>query len=326
MPTMASYINRFKLHLERNDIEEDKLHNHQKKAHKLLLEGFNFSAFVPTGFGKTEDGLAALGYALYCNLVAVYLVPRVMLLHQKARLLKTFFKGIARVIIIQGDLKPHPRELRNPWGKLIIVATFESFRAFLFSIQKRKYFNRKTNIFGSVVIDEVHMLGDRTHGPALETMLYKLHKEHDSQFCFLSGSFEKTSADWWCKRFNCKLEYMSHERDFYCWNIYAEYPTFKWKDNKIKEICNEFLDFHIARDIQDSAEIRPGKMVIFARSRKKSEIYCNNVKNSLKSRRPKYKEHFKCSFIHAGMSLEERKQVFDDFNSDEGLDSFFVQQ
>ncbi len=213
-----------------------KLHKYQKKGYKFVIKGRSVFVVAPTGMGKTEIAKICTTMALVRNLIPVYLVPTVMLLHQKAIELEREYQREIKILKLQAEIRPALDDLRNAMGNAIIIATYEAFRSFLFEIQKRRYFYGK-KIFGAVIIDEAHKLGERSRGLKLETMLYKIQREHeDVQFCFLSGSFERKSAENWAKKFNCELIFRSNERNFKGEIIQKKYGDFKhiWKRERKK--------------------------------------------------------------------------------------------
>ncbi len=306
-------------------------YDYQKDGYKIILSGESIFIVAPTGKGKTELAKLALSRSLSKKKVGVYLVPTVMLLHQKAKELEEFYENEVKILIMQAEIKPRNEDLKDALGHTIIVATYEAFRSFLFEIQKRRYFNTRKP-FGSVVIDESHMLGNESRGAKLETMLLKLQKEHNPQFCFLSGSFSEKSAKKWAKKFNCKLRYDSLERNFKGKIVEKFDADYKGIDPKLLRMkkdekrdltiteCNIFFKSHI---IESKMAIKPGKMLIFTYSRRAAEELCYDIYNFLWSKYFDYRKNIFCDYIHAGIDLERRKQIFNSFMSEDGIRFLF---
>jgi replicative superfamily II helicase len=168
---------------------------------------------APTGSGKTIPAYFLLGRTIVDGGIGVYLVPHTQLLDQKVEELEEFFRGYVHVVKMSGEFQPTQEELQTYRDRLIIVATYESFRSFLFEVQHRQYFQTQ-KIFGGVVVDEIHMLGDEDRGWKLESLLYKLQKEHKARFCCLSATFTKADAQLWSARLGCQLIYENPSRDF----------------------------------------------------------------------------------------------------------------
>ncbi|MHA1381672.1 MAG: DEAD/DEAH box helicase, partial [Candidatus Helarchaeota archaeon] len=275
------------------------LHAFQKTGYKFLIKGKNVFVIAPTGFGKTDIAKFAAILSLVLGLLAIYLVPTVMLLHQKVNEFQQEFGDDIKILKLQAEIRPTVKELQENMGSTIIIATYESFRSFLFEIQKRRYFYG-TKVFGSIIIDEAHKLGDPSRGSKLESLLEKIQREHmNAQLCFLSGSFEKRSAEFWAKKFDCELIYVAKDRFFKGEIVEKEFGNKKYHKDIKKEIreadgkrafhekkfrvlehCEKFLYDYI-KELQSQNQnnkIASRKMLIFTYSRRTAEIYSSFIK------------------------------------------------
>jgi len=292
------------------------LHEAQKQAFRLVIQGTNIFVAVRTAGGKTLMALICLYLALIRGQIGVYLVPHNQLLFQKLGQIRKAFGDAAHVIYLAGEIKPSLVELQENEGKLIIVATYEAFRNFLFQVQNRKYFSA-SKCFGVVVIDEIHMLQDPSRGLNFETMIYKLRDEYQPQFCFLSGSFEEESAMQWSSRFGCHLIYYNPARIFKFREIERAAPN-HWEAlperiEKAQKVLEEFIEAH-----EDTSfippKLIPGKVLIFCHSRASAEATAIAIIKKWGLGTEIY-----CDYIHAGLAREEQRKIFAEFNRPDGI-------
>ncbi len=199
--------------IERRKFKFWDLRDFQVEGIRLAIRNKGIFLIAPTGSGKTLVAYLFLGKAVADGYVGVYLVPHTQLLDQKVAELYEFFRDYIHIIKMSGEFQPTQEELRKHRSHLIIVATYESFRAFLFEVQNREYFNTQT-VFKGVVVDEIHLLGDAERGWKLESMLYKLQQDHKARFCCLSATFTKKDARIWSARLGCQLIYQNPFREF----------------------------------------------------------------------------------------------------------------
>ena len=150
--------------LLRNGI--DKLNPVQKQAiEKGLFTDKNLAVVAPTASGKTLVGEMALVKKAYEKKIGLYLVPLRALASEKYYDFKKLEKLGFRIGISTGDYES-PAEYLGRYD--IIVATYERFDSLL--RLKPSWLRR----IGTVVIDELHMIGDDERGPILEMIIARL--------------------------------------------------------------------------------------------------------------------------------------------------------
>ncbi len=307
-----------------------KLRPFQLEGFRIVRTGESLLLVQDTGSGKTLVALVGIGEALRHGKVAVYLVPHNQLLRQKANEIYDFFGGTVHVVTISGENRPMKREIQQYRKRLVIVGTFEAFRAFLFQMQAYKYFAEREPL-GVVCVDEVHYINDLQRGSKLETMLYKIRDTYPGcQLCLLSATFEEASAELWAKDLGCQLLYDHPERKF----IYVEKHRHNeldpddlrdslWKITFEKMVmAREFVEEFVETRQNDDGTVEPARVLIFCFSRRLAERIVNDA---LRKRWPKKHPHVWCDYIHAGlarnggrkakkMRRKTQAEVFDEFN------------
>ncbi len=144
----------------------DKLNPVQKQAvEKGLFTDKNLVVVAPTASGKTLVGEMALVKKAYEKKIGLYLVPLRALASEKYYDFKKLEKLGFRIGISTGDYESPAEYLRR---YDIIVATYERFDSLL--RLKPSWLRR----IGTVVIDELHMIGDDERGPILEMIIARL--------------------------------------------------------------------------------------------------------------------------------------------------------
>ncbi|MHA1594354.1 MAG: DEAD/DEAH box helicase [Candidatus Baldrarchaeia archaeon] len=172
----------------------------QRKAIDMgLLRGESLIVCAPSGSGKTLIGEIAL--ALNANDgMGVYLVPFKALADEKFEDFRKKFDW-KKVGITTGDYDVVPESLRN---YDILVTTYERFDSIL---RADPPWLREIKV---VVVDEIHMIGDKNRGPRLESLLFRLSsKLKEFQLIGLSATIANPEeiAEW----LGCKLV-MSNKR------------------------------------------------------------------------------------------------------------------
>lgn len=293
------------------DKAHDQLRPFQKNGIRFILQGSNLFVTERTGAGKTIIGLVCLWTALTNKRIGVYLVPHTRLLAQKAGQIRAFFGEAAHVEVLQGESRPPVGELRKMTQRLILVATYEAFRSFLFDVERRQYFTSR-KVFGGIVVDEAHHIGDPRRGPALESLLYKLRDEHPVQFCFLSASFSRKSAGAWADRFAAKLIWEDPNRVF---RFEVRDKTSTSGENETSAL-DEVLE-GIFRDCKAHAEdpIETARVLIFCRSRDGTEYEATRIVRRFRQDLEERKVDLFCRHIHAGLDREDQDQIFHEFET-----------
>ncbi len=156
----------------------------QKMAiEKGILEGKNIVVASPTGSGKTLIAeMAMINNYIKTSKKSLYIVPLRSLAMEK---FKNFTKRYPwlKIAISIGDL-----DSSDPWLKNydIIIVTSEKMDSLI-----RHGANWIRDI-GTIVIDEIHMIGDVERGPTLEVLITILKKLTRAQFVGLSATISNS--------------------------------------------------------------------------------------------------------------------------------------
>ncbi len=161
----------------------------QKKAiEKGLLDGKNIVVAAPTGSGKTLVAKIAIVNNLLKGKKAIYIVPLKALAIEKFKEFKDEVKW-AKTAISIGDL-----DSSDPWLKDydIIIVTSEKMDSLI-----RHGANWIRDV-GTVVIDEIHLIGETERGPTLELLITELREICKAQFIGLSATINNAEeiAKW----------------------------------------------------------------------------------------------------------------------------------
>lgn len=128
----------------------------------------NLLIIAPTGSGKTLVGILGLLSAAICqDAKAVWLVPsRALAKEITAKIKKLDHPNIKPLPLLGGE-DAHNELLseRNIW-----ICTTEKFE----SILRRKSALKVTNQIYTIVIDEIHLLADKSRGPLLESIIARI--------------------------------------------------------------------------------------------------------------------------------------------------------
>ena len=161
----------------------------QKEAvEKGLLTGRNLVIASSTASGKTLIGELALVKTALGGGMGLYLVPLRALASEKYDEFKTWEELGLRIGISTGDYESPGEHLAR---YNIVVATYERFDSLL------RLRPRWLNRIKTIVIDELHMIGDPERGPVLEMIIARL-KNTNVQVVGLSATISNADvlAEW----------------------------------------------------------------------------------------------------------------------------------
>ncbi len=155
--------------LERNITE---LRDIQKKAiEKGLFFGTSMLVCAPSGSGKTLIGELCAVHTVFQNLgKAVYLVPFKALATEKYDKFKREYErfGVESVLSI-GDIEIDENSLKKAD---LIVTTYEKLDSILRNCSEKDWIYT----INTLVIDEIHVLGENDRGPRLESLIVRLNE------------------------------------------------------------------------------------------------------------------------------------------------------
>lgn len=133
----------------------------------LLGDGATFLV-APTGAGKTVVGmLAALREITQRGGKAVWLVPQRSLTSELDREMDRWRKLGMKVVALSGETATDQRAAA---GANLWVATTEKFEALCRATSMRE----TIAAVGTLIVDEIHLLGEPSRGPTLETLLARI--------------------------------------------------------------------------------------------------------------------------------------------------------
>lgn len=140
----------------------------QVEAAALAISDDSMVVVAPTGAGKTVIGeTAVLKEILHRRGKAVWLVPQRSLTNELDRELDAWRSRGLNVVTLSGESRIDHQRTREAdlW-----VATSEKFEALCRGTSMRETIGK----VGTIVVDEIHLLGDPTRGPVLETLLARI--------------------------------------------------------------------------------------------------------------------------------------------------------
>ena len=247
---------------EGRDLE---LYPHQEEAVRALDQGSNVIVSVPTASGKSLIAYVAIYREFLKGRKSMYIVPLRALASEKYEDLKKMSALGMKVAISVGDYDDSPDFIRR---FDVIVCTSEKADS-LFHHDPSVMFD-----ISLIIADELHLIGDESRGPRLETFLSAARFTNpDTRILGLSATISNIEdvAGWLDAKtvisdfrpvklekgvlFNKRLEYEDGE------NV-----AFKGKD-ELAKICEHFIS-------------EGGQLLIFVNSRKRSEDLARKLSNS----------------------------------------------
>lgn len=126
---------------------------------------------APTGAGKTVVGMMAASKEIRHNgKKAAWLVPQRTLTAELDRDLQKWRDMGIKVVSLSGEATTDARKTKDAdlW-----VATTEKFEALCRATSMREAISE----IGTVIVDEIHLLGEPSRGPVLESLLARLRQE-----------------------------------------------------------------------------------------------------------------------------------------------------
>ncbi len=158
-----------------------------------LLEGNSLLISAPTSSGKTFCGEMALVRAVQQRQKGIFLVPLKAVAEEKYRHFVDCYGGLGLRVVIATRDHPENDGLVESGRFDIAVMIYEKFNSLLLT-----NFDLMSQV-GTVVVDELQMLEDKTRGPQLELALTKLlYSEYRPQLVALSAVLGEATelAEW----------------------------------------------------------------------------------------------------------------------------------
>ncbi len=277
----------------------------------------SFLVCAPSGSGKTLIGeVCAVNNVFQKFGKSIYLVPYKALATEKYVHFKKSYKrfGVKTELSI-GDYDVDDDKLEQAD---IVVTTYEKMDSIL-----RNFYDKEW-IFdiSTIIIDEIHIVGESDRGPRLESLIVRLNEFlHNPQIIGLSATIANPEFfnDWLTSLGNQTTLIISDDRPV---PLHYRIEVTQNKDSTLKKIIKATLN-------------DGGQALIFLNRRKSTQMTAQNLKNlvkalisekelkackkigdklnKIKGRHSELKKVVKCgvAFHHAGLLPKERKFVED---------------
>ncbi|MFX0030658.1 MAG: DEAD/DEAH box helicase, partial [Candidatus Hermodarchaeota archaeon] len=293
----------------------------QKEAiRKGLFFRKSFLVCAPSGSGKTLIGeLCAINNVFQKFGKSVYLVPFKALATEKfSHFKKGYAKYGVKVEISIGDYDIDDSKLEKAD---IIVTTYEKMDSIIRNFYDKDWISE----FSTIIIDEVHIIGESDRGPRLESLIVRLNEFLHTQIIALSATIANPEFfnSWLSSLGSHTTLVKSDERPV---PLHYKIQTTQNKDSTIKHIVKTTL--------KDN-----GQLLIFLNKRKTAQKSAQNLKEivikfleeselkvlkALSKRIASIKggNHelskilsYGVAFHHAGLLPRERKLIEDNFHT-----------
>jgi replicative superfamily II helicase len=253
----------------------------------------NALVVVPTGYGKFLIGMYLAGKPGKFTIIA----PLKALVEEQKETLREYFE----VLAVSGDYRQNKKIIFEP-GYDGYCMTYEMLYQLLISPKQR---NKLFPSISALIIDEAHLIGDRSRGPILESTVYILEKFCPNiQILLLSATVGNPVE--FADHFFTELIYADEsERPVRLQKEILEHAKCKKKDEKIDIILNNLYNLI---DKYPKDENMPN-MLIFCSSRGESKKLCKIISESYL--------HIKADFHNAGRSKEKRVEIEEKFRKGE---------
>ena len=281
----------------------------------------SFLICAPSGSGKTLIGeICAVSNIFQGFGKSIYLVPFKALATEKYNAFKKSYQRFnIKVVLSIGDFDVDDKKLANAD---IIITTYEKMDSIL-----RNFFDKEW-IFeiSTIIIDEIHMVGESGRGPRLESLIVRLNEFlHHPQIIGLSATIANPQffTSWLTSLGNETTLIASDKRPV---PLHYRVELTQNKDSTIKKLVKDTLG-------------KEGQVLIFLKTRKATQQLADTLKNLVRGY-IKDAEHKLCeglkkelealkdgnsdlrkvikygiAFHHAGLLPKERRIVEDNFRS-----------
>ncbi|UYP48769.1 hypothetical protein NEF87_005054 [Candidatus Lokiarchaeum ossiferum] len=161
-----------------------------QSINKGLFDDYSFLISTPSGSGKTLIGeLAAINTILTSNRSALYLVPLKALATEKYHTFNQIYQSLnLKIEMAIGDQDISYTDLNSAD---LLIMTYEKFDSYLRSNGHFDWINTITTI----IIDEIHILGEKKRGPRLENLILRIYRlKFPPQLIYLSATIANPAA------------------------------------------------------------------------------------------------------------------------------------
>ncbi|MHA2197769.1 MAG: DEAD/DEAH box helicase [Promethearchaeota archaeon] len=302
---------------------ENKIFDLRKIQKEAITKGLffrkSFLVCAPSGSGKTLIGeICAINNVFQEYGKSVYLVPFKALATEKYFHFKnTYGKFGIKVEISIGDFDIEDSKLEKAD---IIVTTYEKMDSILRNFYDREWIQE----FSTIIIDEIHVIGESDRGPRLESLIVRLNEFlHHPQLIGLSATIANPEFfnSWLTSLGNKSTLILSEERPV---PLHFRIETTQNKDSTIKRIVKstlhdkgQVLIFLNKRKLTQQTALHLKDIVI--KFMEDSELkVCRAISKRITSVRGGNQELSKVigngiAFHHAGLLPRERKIIEDNY-------------
>jgi replicative superfamily II helicase len=304
---------------------ENKIFNLREIQKEAVKKGLffrkSFLVCAPSGSGKTLIGeICAINNVLQKYGKSIYLVPFKALATEKYfHFKKNYGRFGIKVELSIGDYDVNDKKLEKAD---IVVTTYEKMDSILRNFYDKEWVAE----FSTIIIDEIHIIGESDRGPRLESLIVRLNEFlHNPQIIGLSATIANPTFfnSWLSSLGNRTTLIQSDERPV---PLHYKIQTSQNKDSTIKHIVKVTL--------QDK-----GQVLIFLNKRKTAQKTAQNLKemvrkfledtelkvckavskriNSIKGGNFELGKIIAngVAFHHAGLLARERKLIEDNFKN-----------
>ena len=249
---------------------------------ELLRAGFfnsteHWLICAPTGSGKTRIGEWGLLSAIQGGMTGVYLAPLKAIVEERVADWSQRFPDIS-IGLFTGD-RFGQKNSGKPADHDMLLLTPEKLSSYLNNWKSHLSWISR---IGTLVVDEVHLLGDSSRGAGLECLINRLRRINPFiRIIGLSGT-------------------LSNAEEIASW-LGARLYTTKWQpipvEHRIERFSKVSDKVSILIDELTSTVEKGGRALVFTNSRRRSEQLAKTLQEA----------DFRCAFTHAGLTPEKRQ-------------------
>ena len=251
---------------------------------ELLEAGFfesdeHWLVCAPTGSGKTLIGELAILGALQRGCQAIYLAPLKAIVEERLEAWQGRFAKWS-IGLFTGD-RSNPKNGNSPADHDILLLTPEKLASYLHNWKSNLHWLSR---IGSLVVDEIHLIGDSGRGAGLECLLARWKRINPfTRIVGLTGTLANAEeiASWMGARL--------YRTDWQPIPVEHRIVRFSKAEQKLAFLCSE-----IAATLNDG-----GRALVFTNSRRRCERLCEELKTA----------GFQSAFTHAGLSPDKRMEA-----------------
>jgi helicase len=248
---------------------------------ELLNRGFlesreNWIVISPTGSGKTRVAEWAIQRSISQGYSAAYLAPLRAIVQEKHEEWSQAFESVS-IGLFTGETTRQTKQNR-PKSQQLLLMTPEKLASYLQNWKRNLEWLSKLDL---VVIDEFHLIGDRSRGACIESLIGRLQRVNPfCRFVALTATLSNAEelAEW--------LKAKVFRSDWRPIPLEQRMETFKKAEHKFEMLKHE-IDLTLATN---------GRLLVFVNSRKRCETLAKQLKE----------QGYSADYNHAGLNASQR--------------------